>query len=86
MKIQAVVGITIGAIVIAGAAYAQIRPLGGKVDSFTFADGTVVQSAYVSSVNTGSINVLQIKKTNGDDCYAVVGSSGQTPAIDCLPQ
>ncbi|QLY24752.1 hypothetical protein [Bdellovibrio sp. KM01] len=90
MKKQTVLVVIGGALIVAGAAYAseaaRVKPLGGPIDTFTFADGAVVQSAFISSANSGSMNVVQIKNSNGQTCYAVTGSSGQYAAISCLPQ
>ncbi len=90
MKKQTLTIAIIGALIVAGAAYASeaSRPkiLGGSIDTFTFPDGTVVQSGFIGSINSGTMTVLQIKKANGQECYAVTGSSGQYAAINCLPQ
>ncbi|UYL08960.1 hypothetical protein B9G69_000030 [Bdellovibrio sp. SKB1291214] len=86
MKIQFMTGVVVGALVVAGAAYAQMRPQGGVSDTYTFPDGTEVRSAFIGIANSGVANVIQVKKTNGDDCYAILGTSGQSPAIDCGPQ
>ncbi|WP_413292886.1 hypothetical protein ACLSU7_15885 [Bdellovibrio sp. HCB185ZH] len=90
MKKQTVLVVVFGALIVAGAAYAseavRVKPLGGSIDSFTFADGAVVQSGFVTSANSGTMNVVQIKNPNGQVCYAVTGSSGQYAAISCLPQ
>jgi hypothetical protein len=90
MRKQTVLIVILGAFIVAGAAFAsnanQVKPLGAAIDTYTFPDGTVVSSAYISSTNSGTMNVLQIKNANGQECYAVTGSSGQYSAINCLPQ
>ena len=85
MKIQAVVGVVLGTIVVAGAAYAQMRPAGAPLDTYTFPDGTEVRTALLGSANSNNINVIQIKKSNGDECYGISGGSGQYSSIACLP-
>jgi hypothetical protein len=85
-----IVGLSAGIVVaVAAVAFANsqnVRPLGGTIDTVTFADGTVASSAYVSGLSTSSIVVIQVKQTDGKTCYGIATqNSASGTSMSCLP-
>lgn len=79
-------------VIVAGAAIAvasnsgDIRPQGGALDSYTWPDGTIAQTAYVTGYGNGGapMTIIQIKQTNGKTCYGVVSSANAGVNLNCF--
>jgi hypothetical protein len=81
---------TIGIVVMCGVAVAfasgiDVKPMGAPIDTVTFPDGTVVQSAYVGSRPAVDVVLVQIKQADGKICYGLTQQgTGGGASLQCF--
>lgn len=89
MKKQIIIGslVAILCAVVGAVAIAQdhndVSAKGAAMDTYTFPDGTVVRSAYISNYGGNQATVYQIKQANGVNCYGLGAQGTMPPAIAC---